>query len=124
MKHVLKTVAVGIAGAFFALNASAADVKLGYQLVVGPWKAQMKDIGKNGLGGKSVDLIQFNSGADVIAALASKDVDISLNGSSSDSSRLQPRYSVACDLCLRQHQRCGSLGCRESLSKKTIRTRG
>ena len=77
-----KTVAVGIAGAFFALNASAADVKLGYQLVVGPWKAQMKDIGKNGLGGKSVDLIQFNSGADVIAALASKDVDISLNGSS------------------------------------------
>ena len=82
MKHVLKAVAVGIVGASFALSASAADVNLGYQLVVGPWKAQMKDIEKNGLGGKSVNLIQFNSGADVIAALASKSVDISLNGSS------------------------------------------
>ena len=81
MKHVLKAVAVGIVGAF-ALNASAADVNLGYQLVLGPWKAQMKDIGKNGLDGKSVNLIQFNSGADVITALASGDVDISLNGSS------------------------------------------
>ncbi len=82
MKHVLKTVAIGIMGASFALNASAADVNLGYQLVFGPWKAQMKDVEKNGLGGKSVNLIQFNSGADVISALASKAVDISLNGSS------------------------------------------
>ncbi len=82
MKHVLKTVAVGILGASFALNASAADVNLGYQLVFGPWKAQMKNVEKNGLGGKSVNLIQFNSGADVISALASKAVDISLNGSS------------------------------------------
>ena len=82
MKHVLKAVAVGIVGASFALNAGAADVNLGYQLVLGPWKAQMKDIEKNGLGEKSVNLIQFNSGADVISALASKAVDISLNGSS------------------------------------------
>ncbi len=81
MKHVLKAVAVGIVGAF-AFNASAADVNLGYQLVLGPWKAQMKDIEKNGLGGKSVNLIQFSSGADVISALAAKAVDISLNGSS------------------------------------------
>ena len=46
MKHVLKAVAVGIVGASFALNASAADVNLGYQTVLGPWKAQMKDIEK------------------------------------------------------------------------------
>ena len=84
MKHVLKAVAVGIVGVGFALNAVAdhGTVNLGYQLVYGPWKAQMKDIGKNGLDGKKVNLIQFNSGADVNSALASKAVDISLNGSS------------------------------------------
>lgn len=82
MKHVLRYFVALLVGSSFAFSASAADVNLGYQLVLGPWKAKMKEIGKNGLGGKSVELIQFNSGADVISALAAKAVDISLNGSS------------------------------------------
>ena len=82
MKHVFRYFVALLVGGSFAFSASAADVNLGYQLVLGPWKAQMKEVGKNGLGGKSVELIQFNSGADVISALAAKAVDISLNGSS------------------------------------------
>ena len=82
MKHFLKLLAVTLVATSFAVPARAADVNLGYQQVLGPWKAQMKEIGKNGIAGKSVNLIQFNSGADVISAFAAKAVDISLNGSS------------------------------------------
>ncbi len=61
---------------------SAADVNIGSQLVYGPWKAQKKMLEKEGLGGKSIEFFQFTSGTEVINAMASGSIDISLNGSS------------------------------------------
>ena len=63
-------------------TANAADVTVGYQLVYGPWKTQMENIKKDGLGGKSVEFVKFTSGTEVINAMASGSIDISLNGSS------------------------------------------
>jgi len=71
--------------AVFALSvgpASAADVNIGYQLVYGPWKANKEQLEKEGLGGKSIEFFQFTSGTEVINAMASGSIDISLNGSS------------------------------------------
>ena len=68
---------VGVAG-----TAHAADVTIGYQLVYGPWKANMDQLEKNGLGGKTIEFVKFTSGTEVINAMASGSVDISLNGSS------------------------------------------
>jgi len=69
------------AAALTAGAANAADVKIGYQLTYTPIKAQFDAI-KNGALGKSVEFIQFSSGGDVINAMASGSIDISLNGSS------------------------------------------
>ena len=63
-------------------TAQAADVNVGYQLVYGPWKTQMERLKKEGLGGKSIEFFKFTSGTEVINAMASGSVDISLNGSS------------------------------------------
>lgn len=65
----------------FSGPASAADVKIGFQLTYTPVKAQFDAIKKGALG-KSVEFVQFNSGGDVINAMASGAIDISLNGSS------------------------------------------
>jgi len=69
------------ATALMAGGANAADVKIGFQLTYTPVKAQFEAI-KNGALGKSVEFIQFNSGGDVINAMASGSIDFSLNGSS------------------------------------------
>ncbi|MDH3595198.1 MAG: ABC transporter substrate-binding protein, partial [Rhodospirillales bacterium] len=63
-------------------TANAADVNIGYQLVYGPWKANMEKLQKEGLGGKSIEFFKFTSGTEVINAMASGSIDISLNGSS------------------------------------------
>jgi taurine transport system substrate-binding protein len=63
-------------------TAQAADVNIGYQLVYGPWKANMEQLQKEGLGGKSIEFFKFTSGTEVINAMASGSIDISLNGSS------------------------------------------
>jgi taurine transport system substrate-binding protein len=63
-------------------SADAADVNIGYQLVYGPWKANKEKLEKEGLGGKTIEFFQFTSGTEVINAMASGSVDISLNGSS------------------------------------------
>lgn len=65
-----------------ASPAQAADVTIGYQLVYGPWKANMDKLRAEGLGGKSIEFVKFNSGTEVINAMASGSIDISLNGSS------------------------------------------
>ena len=65
-----------------AANTQAADVTIGYQLVYGPWKANMEELKANGLAGKSIEFVKFTSGTEVINAMASGSVDISLNGSS------------------------------------------
>jgi len=74
-------VSVFAALAMLSGTAFAADVKIGFQLTYTPIKAQFDAI-KNGALGKSVEFIQFNSGGDVINAIASGAIDISLNGSS------------------------------------------
>ena len=84
MKSRLRKTILGIAVASLALagSAQAADVTIGYQLLYGPWKAKMKELRAKGLGGKSIEFVKFTSGTEVINAMASGSVDISLSGSS------------------------------------------
>ena len=80
----MKKVCVAALSAFvlFMGTANAAEVKIGYQLVYGPWKANMETLKKEGLGGKSIEFFKFTSGTEVSNAMASGSIDISLNGSS------------------------------------------
>ena len=81
--RLLRTaIAVLFTATFAAGGAMAADVTIGYQLTYTPWKAQMDKLKKEGLGGKSIEFVKFNSGTEVINAMASGSIDISLNGSS------------------------------------------
>jgi taurine transport system substrate-binding protein len=84
MKRYLNSLSVVLASTLvlFAGTAKAADVTVGFQLVYGPWKTQMQKIKKEGLAGKSVEFVKFTSGTEVINAMASGSIDISLNGSS------------------------------------------
>ncbi len=65
--------------AVFASSAQPADVTVGFKLVYGPWKTQMERLEKEGLSGKSIEFVKFTSGTEVINAMASRSVDISLN---------------------------------------------
>ena len=80
----MKKVCVAALSVFALLmgTANAADVNIGYQLVYGPWKAHKDRLEAEGLGGKSIEFFQFTSGTEVINAMASGSIDISLNGSS------------------------------------------
>ena len=80
----MKKVCVAALSAFvlFMGTANAAEVNIGYQLVYGPWKVNMAKLQKEGLGGKSIEFFKFTSGTEVINAMASGSIDISLNGSS------------------------------------------
>lgn len=81
--HTIMTALAALFTATFAAgSAIAADVVIGYQLTYNPWKTQMDTLKKEGLGGKSIDFVQFSSGTEVINAMASGSIDISLNGSS------------------------------------------
>ena len=82
MKRHLRSAMAACLLAGMAAHAQAADVTVGYQLVYGPWKAKMEELKANGLGGKSIEFVKFTSGTEVINAMASGSVDISLNGSS------------------------------------------
>ena len=80
----MKKVCIAAVAAFalFMGTANAADVNIGYQLVYGPWKANKEKLEKEGLGGKTIEFFKFTSGTEVINAMASGSIDISLNGSS------------------------------------------
>ena len=80
-KHIGRTALAALL-ALGVGSAGAADVTIGYQLTYNPWKVQMEKLKKEGLGGKSIEFVKFNSGTEVINAMASGSVDISLNGSS------------------------------------------
>lgn len=84
MKRHLTNLVIVLISTFAILvgTVRAADVTVGFQLVYGPWKTQMEKIKKEGLGGKSVEFVKFTSGTEVINAMASDSIDISLNGSS------------------------------------------
>ncbi|MBX3567911.1 MAG: taurine ABC transporter substrate-binding protein [Rhizobiaceae bacterium] len=88
MSILSRRLLLGLSGAFFALSAigpaAAEDLRItiGYQTVVEPSKvAQADGIYEKALGA-AIDWRKFDSGADVIAAIASGAVDIGYVGSS------------------------------------------
>ena len=70
-------VAVGVAAA-----AHAQEVTVGYQLVFNPWKVAIASGAFEKATGAKINFKKFDSGAKVITAMASGDVDIALAGSS------------------------------------------
>ena len=69
-------------GALVSGGAAAETVTVGYQLIYNPWKVPIADNTFSKTTGWDVQYRQFNSGAKVIAAMASGDVQIALAGSS------------------------------------------
>lgn len=65
-----------------ATQAGAQSVTVGYQLIYNPWKVAIADDTFSEATGWDVEYRQFDSGAKVIAAMASGDVQIALGGSS------------------------------------------
>ena len=69
-------------GALVSGGALAETVTVGYQLIYNPWKVPIADNTFSKATGWDVQYRQFDSGAKVIAAMASGDVQIALAGSS------------------------------------------
>jgi taurine transport system substrate-binding protein len=74
--------ALGCGLGALAGNAAAETVTVGYQLVYNPWKVPIADDTFSEVPGWDVEYRQFDSGAKVITAMASGDVQIALAGSS------------------------------------------
>ena len=68
--------------ALVAGGAAAQEVTVGYQLIYNPWKVPIADDTFSEATGWDVEYRQFDSGAKVITAMASGDVQIALAGSS------------------------------------------
>jgi taurine transport system substrate-binding protein len=76
-------VALGLGlGALLSGGAVAETVTVGYQLIYNPWKVPIADDTFSAVTGWDVEYRQFDSGAKVITAMASGDVQIALAGSS------------------------------------------
>jgi taurine transport system substrate-binding protein len=73
--------ALGLGGLTIG-SAAAETVTVGYQLVYNPWKVPIADDTFSAATGWDVEYRQFDSGAKVITAMASGDVQIALAGSS------------------------------------------
>jgi taurine transport system substrate-binding protein len=69
-------------GALVGNAAAAETVTVGYQLIYNPWKVPIADDTFSAVTGWDVEYRQFDSGAKVITAMASGDVQIALAGSS------------------------------------------
>jgi taurine transport system substrate-binding protein len=69
-------------GALISGGAAAETVTVGYQLIYNPWKVPIADDTFSEATGWDVEYRQFDSGAKVITAMASGDVQIALAGSS------------------------------------------
>jgi taurine transport system substrate-binding protein len=71
------------AASVFSLPAFAADVVIGYQSMLNPWKSAIaNEAALEKATGLDIEFRQFDSGAKVISALASGSVDIASAGSS------------------------------------------
>jgi taurine transport system substrate-binding protein len=70
-----------VAGLLGSVGAAAQSVTVGYQLIYNPWKVPIADDAFSEATGWEVEYRQFDSGAKVIAAMASGDVHIALAGS-------------------------------------------
>lgn len=64
------------------VNAADKEVTIGYQLIYNPWKVAIADKEFEKATGYTINWKKFDSGAKVITAMASGDVDIALAGSS------------------------------------------
>ncbi len=85
MKRILGVLlGAGLAVASFVATAQAADkeVTIGYQLVYNPWKVAIVDGAIEKATGYEINWKKFDSGAKVINAMASGDVQIAMAGSS------------------------------------------
>ena len=85
MREMLKALVAGcVVSGSLAIAAQADDkeVTIGYQLVMNPWKVAIADGDFEKATGYKINWQRFDSGAKVINAMASGDVDIALAGSS------------------------------------------
>ena len=65
-----------------APEAPAEPVTIGYQGMINPWKAQLRSGSFEEATGRPIEWRKFNSGSEVITAMASGDVDVAVAGSS------------------------------------------
>ncbi len=73
---------LALAGGLLASGAMAESVTVGYQQIYNPWKVAIADGAFEAATGYDIKWVKFDSGAKVITAMASGDVDIALAGSS------------------------------------------
>jgi taurine transport system substrate-binding protein len=81
-RHVLGAGMALAAGLALGASAEAETITIGYQLVYNPWKVAIADDLFSAATGMDVEYRQFDSGAKVIAAMASGDLQVALAGSS------------------------------------------
>lgn len=65
----------------FVLAANAQEVTIGYQLVANPWKVAIADGAFEAATGSTINWRRYDSGASVVAALGSGELDLGLAGS-------------------------------------------
>ena len=86
MRYVLKTfvlvVALAALGAGAAQAQAEKEVTIGYQLIYNPWKVAIANGDFEKATGYKIDWRKFDSGAKVITAMASGDLQLALAGSS------------------------------------------
>ena len=83
MKNILSTVAGFVLALTLTFTgARAAEVTIGYQQVFNPWKVAIANGDFEKATGYKINWKKFDSGAKVITAMASGDVDIAMAGSS------------------------------------------
>ena len=74
--------ALSLAGASFFAQAASTDVTVAYQTTVDPAKVAQADGAYEKATGAKINWRKFDNGADIIAAIASGDVQIAYLGSS------------------------------------------
>lgn len=81
MRHKLDVIFM-LSGLLAAGAVHADTVTVGYQLIYNPWKVAIATQAFEQATGRKIDFRKFDSGAKVLTAMASGDVDIALAGSS------------------------------------------
>ncbi len=83
IRRTLKQLALGLGLTALASHAAMAETLIiGYQGMMNPWKAAIADKALEAATGLDIEWRRFDSGAKVITAMASGDVDIAIAGSS------------------------------------------